>query len=87
MGVKTAPVQKAAIKWYVKGFAIGAAGGRESQRTGRPRLRAFWPHWKKGVKDGAFVASFYKHAYELHLRGPDPELEERIRRLFGPVAR
>jgi hypothetical protein len=80
-------VQKAALKWYAQGFALGAAGGKVSQRKARPRLRAMWPHWKKGVEDGAFVAKFYTRAYEFHLKGPDTEQDDRIHKMFGPIAR
>jgi hypothetical protein len=55
----------AAVKWYASGFALGAAGGRPTQRKGRPRLRAMVPHWRSGVRDGAFARSFFVGAYRV----------------------
>lgn len=54
----------APTRWYSEGFALGAAGAKPTQRTGRPRLKAMLPHWKAGVRDGAFARSMFVGAYD-----------------------
>lgn len=53
----------ASTKWFLKGFALGAGGAKESRRKGRPRLRAMVPHWKLGVRTGAFCARSFGWAH------------------------
>jgi hypothetical protein len=53
----------AAVRWYEAGFAVGAAGGKPTQRRGRPRLRAMVEHWREGVKDGGFARAAFVGAY------------------------
>jgi hypothetical protein len=60
----------AAVRWYAVGFGIGANGGRETQRKGRPRRKAMVPHWKKGIRDGAFALQSFVTAHEVELRQP-----------------
>jgi len=60
----------APVRWYEAGFAHGAAGGRETQRKGRPRRSAMVDHWKRGVRDGAFALRAFSHAFAAdHARG------------------
>lgn len=60
-------VESAAVRWYAEGFELGAAGARETQRKGRPRLKAMRPHWTRGIKDGAFVRTTFVQAYARQL--------------------
>lgn len=46
----------AARKWYAAGFAVGAAGGKPTQRKGKPRIREMRPHWRRGILDGAWFS-------------------------------
>lgn len=53
----------AAVKWYAAGFALGAAGARDTVRKGKPRLRAMVPHWRRGIRAGGMARSILVGAY------------------------
>jgi hypothetical protein len=53
----------AAVGWYRKGFAAGAAGAGVMLRKGRPRLRSMWPAWREGLGDGALALQIFAGAW------------------------
>jgi len=74
-------VLSAAALWYGKGFALGAAGGKPTQRKGQPRLKVMRPHWKRGIEMGAFACHAMTCSYELEVVRPPSKRRE----IFGGV--
>lgn len=73
-------ITSAPVCWFEKGFALGAAGGKPTQRKGQPRLKAMRTHWKRGIEMGAFCRQAFTHSYRVELSKPSALLK-----LFGGV--
>lgn len=69
-------VLSAAALWYGKGFAVGAGGGKPTQRKGQPRLKVMRAHWKRGIEMGAFCNQCMTHSYELEVVRPPSKRRE-----------